>query len=108
MFFSTLSLRSWLTLATLILVSILGNILNIPLFLVLIFYGVILQLCIILQRYGMGWGIFAALISSSYTYFLWDHPYAILYLVAEILWLGWWLKKDKISIWFGMMPGIGE
>jgi len=89
------SLQLWLTLAALMLLSLLGNIFTLPLFFGVDFLWGSIAVIIILQRYGLGWGIFAALISSVYTYFLWQHPYGILYLLVETIWLGWWLKRNQ-------------
>ena len=44
---------------------------------------------------GMVPGVIVSLIASSYTYQLWNHPYAIVIFACEILWLGYFLKKKK-------------
>ncbi|PSR16457.1 hybrid sensor histidine kinase/response regulator [filamentous cyanobacterium CCP3] len=40
---------------------------------------------LVLSLYGARWGAIAALVTSSITYFLWNHPYAILTFSAEFL-----------------------
>ncbi|MGB3199523.1 MAG: ATP-binding protein [Nodosilinea sp.] len=40
---------------------------------------------LVLSLYGVRWGAIAATIAASYTYFLWNHPYAIATFLAEFL-----------------------
>ncbi|MBE9157658.1 response regulator [Nodosilinea sp. LEGE 06152] len=40
---------------------------------------------LVLSFYGMRWGAIAALTAASCTYFLWNHPYAIVTFAAEFL-----------------------
>ena len=47
---------------------------------------------------GLSWGIGVSLIASSYTYLLWNHPYAIVIFIAEILWIGFALRRGKKNI----------
>jgi PAS domain S-box-containing protein len=47
---------------------------------------------------GIGWGIGVSCIASSYTYQLWNHPYAIIIFMAEILWIGLALRRGKKNI----------
>ncbi len=44
---------------------------------------------------GAGAGVSVTVIASTYTYLLWNHPYAIIIFVAEALWLGLILRKRK-------------
>ena len=87
--------KKWFILAVLLIANILGNIYSIPLF-----FGVDLLLgsiatFIILQREGVIWGLIATLLASFYTYILWGHPYAIIFLMGETLWVGLILKYRR-------------
>jgi two-component system, cell cycle sensor histidine kinase and response regulator CckA len=41
-----------------------------------------------LQFFGIGRGILATAIIASYTYFLWNHPYAIVIMTLEVAFVG--------------------
>ncbi len=47
---------------------------------------------------GLWWGIGISIIASSYTYQLWNHPYAIFIFAVEILWIGIALRRGKKNI----------
>ncbi len=47
---------------------------------------------------GLWWGLGVSLIASSYTWLLWNHPYAIIIFIAEILWIGFALQKGKSNL----------
>jgi len=47
---------------------------------------------------GLGWGVAVALAASCYSYWLWNHPYAIIIFTAESLWLGIALKRGRQNI----------
>lgn len=88
-----LPLRSWLTIIFFVLISVLGNVYHLSLFFGIDFLFGSIAVLIILQCYGILWGGISALIASSYTYWLWGHPYGVLVLTGEALWLGWFLKR---------------
>ncbi|MCV6637100.1 ATP-binding protein [Candidatus Albibeggiatoa sp. nov. NOAA] len=93
-----LQMQSWhslLTLLFLFIAAILGNIYSFPLFFGIDFLFGSIAVIIILQRYGMLWGILASLAASLYTYFLWGHPYAIIFLLCETIWLGYFIQHSK-------------
>ena len=48
--------------------------------------------------YGLGFGVLAALIASSYTYFLWGHPYAVIIFSLEALFVGFFLQQGRRSL----------
>ncbi|HSF75717.1 MAG TPA: histidine kinase, partial [Microcoleus sp.] len=54
-----------------------------------------IAILIIAYYFGWGWGGLAGLIAGSYTYFLWNHPYATIILVIEALFVGFLCKKRK-------------
>jgi two-component system cell cycle sensor histidine kinase/response regulator CckA len=69
---------------TLISAGLVGNYLKYPIFLNIVFlFGSIFAM-LALQVFGLGRGILAAAIISSYTYVLWNHPYAILIMTTEV------------------------
>ncbi|MBW1783811.1 MAG: response regulator [Deltaproteobacteria bacterium] len=51
-----------------------------------------------LQVFGLGWGILAAAIISSYTYLNWNHPYAIMTMTAEMMIAGWLFSRRKVAL----------
>ncbi len=51
-----------------------------------------------LQFLGFRRGILAAAIIASYTYFLWNHPYALVILTAEVAAVGWLMNRRKIGM----------
>ena len=48
---------------------------------------------IAVSLYGIWWGAFCALIASSYTIILWQHPYALIIFVGEALFVGWRMRR---------------
>ena len=89
------------TASTLLALAVFGfsaNYLKLPIaFSVDFIFGSIFSI-IALRLFGTAPGIGVALIASSCTYLLWNHPYAIIILVAEILWLDAALKRNRSSI----------
>ena len=80
---------------TLIVVGLAGNYFSFSLFLNVDFlFGSIFAL-LALQFLGLGRGILAAAIIASYTYSLWNHPYAIIIMTAEVGVVGWQMKHKK-------------
>jgi signal transduction histidine kinase len=71
----------------------LGNLIRLPLGfnLAFIFGSISTLICTVL----LGWrfGLLSTLIASIYTYFLWNHPYAIAILGAETLWVSLALRR---------------
>jgi len=75
-----------------------GNYLNIQVaFSVDFIFGSIFSIFAVVIM-GMWWGIGVSIVVSSYTYLLWNHPYAIIIFTAEILWMGLALKRGKKNI----------
>ncbi len=78
--------------------GLLGNIFTLPIgFSVNFLFG---SIFVIISCYflGMGAGIITSLITSSYTYILWNHPYAILIFTAEIIWLTLQVQRKRKNI----------
>ena len=76
----------------------LGNYLSLPIaFSVTFIFGSIFAM-IAVAIMGIWWGVGVSIIASSYTYQLWNHPYAIIIFTAEILWIGLALRRGKKNI----------
>ncbi len=90
-----------ITLLTAGLLSLLGYLANMPAlpiaFSVSFIFGSIFSI-IALRLLGPWWGIAVALIASSYTIVLWNHPYALIIFTAEAAWIGWALKRGRNNI----------
>ena len=79
----------------LIILGYLGNFFKIHLFFGVDFlFGSIASL-IVVYLYGIRWGTLAALISSAHTYFLWNHPYAIIIFTLEATFVGVMLNRQR-------------
>ena len=48
-----------------------------------------IAILIIVSLYGIWWGAFSSLITSTYTIILWQHPYALIIFICEALFVGW-------------------
>lgn len=66
--------RSIAILTTLIVAGFVGNYFSLSLLLEMNFLFGGIAVLIVVNLYGPIWGILAALLASSYTYILWDHP----------------------------------
>lgn len=86
----------WLIL--LMIVGFLGNYFKIELFFGVDFLFGSITVLLILAVYGCFWGTIAAIISSSYTYILWGHPYAIIIFSCEALFIGSFLHRKRQNI----------
>ncbi len=51
-----------------------------------------------LQLFGYARGIVAAAVISSYTYFVWNHPYAVMTMTAEVAVVGWLIGRRKMNM----------
>ena len=75
-----------------------GNYFKFPVFLNTDFlFGGIFAL-LILQFFGVGRGVLAAAVIASYTYFLWNHPYAIVIMTLEVAVVGVLMGRRKIGM----------
>lgn len=90
--------RSPIFLVILIIAGYIGNSLSLSLFfgVDLIFGSIAVLLAIAL--YGITWGTIASIIAGSYTYVLWNHPYAAIVLVGEALFLGILLNRRSKNL----------
>ncbi len=75
-----------------------GNYFKYPIFLNIDFlFGSIFAL-LALQFFGLARGVAAACIIAGYTYIIWNHPYAIIIMTAEVLFVGWLMQRRKASM----------
>jgi PAS domain S-box-containing protein len=82
----------------LIVFGLAGNYFNYPLLHTVAFiFGSIFAM-LALQFFGLGRGVLAAAIISSYTYILWNHPYAIITMTAEVAAVGWLMGRRKMGM----------
>ena len=73
----------------LIAAGLAGNYFKCPIFLNIdILFGSIFAI-LALQFFGLGRGILAAALIASYTYIIWNHPYAIIIQTIEVMVVGW-------------------
>jgi signal transduction histidine kinase len=75
-----------------------GNYFKYPIFLNIDFlFGSIFAM-LALQFFGLGQGILAAAIIAGMTYILWNHPYAIIIMTAEVAVVGWLMRRRKMGL----------
>jgi len=66
----------------------LGNYFRLPLFFGVDFLFGSIFVLIATYSHGIRIGVIVSAIASTYTYFLWGHPYAVVLLILETLWVG--------------------
>ncbi|MFZ3082121.1 diguanylate cyclase domain-containing protein [Rhodoferax ferrireducens] len=89
---------SLLLFVLLVAAGLAGNYFSFPVFLNIDFlFGSVFAM-LALQYFGLGWGTLAAALIGSYTYFLWNHPYAIIILGAEALWVGVLMTRRRVGM----------
>jgi PAS domain S-box-containing protein len=87
-------------LCLLIAAGLAGNYFRFPIFYSIDFlFGGIFAL-LALQICGFGSGVLAAFVISLSTYFLWNHPYAIFIMTAEVAFVGALVRRKKFSLIF--------
>lgn len=75
-----------------------GNYLAMPIaFGVAFIFGSIFSVIAIVLL-GVGWGVLVSAIAASYTFFLWNHPYAVVIFAVETLWLGIALRRGRSNL----------
>jgi PAS domain S-box-containing protein len=87
-----------LLLALLIIAGYLGNYFKLTLFFGVDFLFGSIAVLIVVALYGSFWGTIAAIISSSYTYVLWGHPYAMIIFTCEAIFIGLFLRKKSQNL----------
>ena len=85
-------------LIALIAAGLAGNYCNFELFLNINFlFGSIFAM-LALQFFGPGRGIAAAAFIASYTWVLWNEPYAIVIMTAEVAFAGWLMARHRVGL----------
>lgn len=85
-------------LALLIAVAYAGNYFKFSLFFGVDFLFGSIAVLLVLQLFGVRWGTVAGIVASSYTYFLWNHPYAAVVLIFEAVFVGLLFRRKKQNI----------
>jgi PAS domain S-box-containing protein len=92
------NLRFLVVTLLLTLVGYASNYLSVPIvYSVTFIFGSLFSI-IALRAMGFWSGILTAFLASVYTYYLWNHPYAIIIFTAEIIWIGAALKRGKNNL----------
>ncbi|MEB3148537.1 MAG: hypothetical protein VKL60_05885, partial [Sphaerospermopsis sp.] len=94
----SLKRKQSLLLSLLIIAGYLGNYFKVTLFFGVDFLFGSIAVLLIVALYGNFWGTIAAIISSSYTYILWTHPYAMVIFTCEALFVGLFLRRKNQNI----------
>lgn len=82
----------------LVIAGLAGNYFKFPIFLNIDFlFGSIFAM-LALQFLGLGRGVLAAAIIAGYTYILWNHPYSIIIMAAEVAVVGWLMERRKLGM----------
>lgn len=84
----------------LILLGLLGNYCRLPLFLGVDFIFGSIAALLAARFYGAFWGGLAGAVIGSYTYILWNHPYAVIIFTVEAVMVGWLFQKKRQSLVF--------
>ena len=82
----------------LIVAGLAGNYFKFPIFLNIDFLFGSLFALLALQFFGLRWGILAAAPIAAYTYILWNHPYAIIIMTAEVAVVGTLMARRKMGL----------
>jgi PAS domain S-box-containing protein len=87
-----------LPIVLLIIAGYLGNYFNLTLFFGVDFLFGSIAVLIVVAIYGCFWGAIASIISSSYTYIIWSHPYAMIIFICEAIFIGLLLRKKSQNL----------
>jgi two-component sensor histidine kinase len=94
---SSEQLKQMLLLLALIAAGLVGNHFQFTIVNAKFVFGSIFAM-LALQYFGLGLGILAAVIISGYTYFLWNHPYAIITMTTEVAVVGYLMARHKMEM----------
>ncbi len=93
-----LNSKQILPLVLLIIAGYLGNYFKLTLFFGVDFLFGSIAVLIVVAIYGSFWGAIASIISSSHTYVLWGHPYAMIIFTCEAIFIGLFLRKKSQNL----------
>lgn len=88
--------RSVLAPLLLLALAYIGNLVNLSLFYGVDFLFGSIFVLILLKWYGLKWALVGSIIASSYTFLLWNHPYAMIIFICETIFIGV-LYRQKTS-----------
>ncbi|KAB0665446.1 hypothetical protein F6V25_10235 [Oryzomonas japonica] len=91
----TYSGKSLLLLVALIAAGFAGNFFSLRLFTGFNFLFGSIAVLLVVRLFGTRWGLVAGLAASAWTVPLYGHPYAVIWLCGEPLFVGWLLHKGK-------------
>ncbi|HEY9618847.1 MAG TPA: ATP-binding protein [Crinalium sp.] len=91
-------IRAVLGMILLIIAGWLGNYFSWSFFFHLDFLFGTIAVWLVLGLYGQRWCIPAVILASSYTYFLWKHPYAIIIFTCEALFVSWLFRRSRQNL----------
>jgi len=94
----SLTQRTYGTFILLSLLSFLGNYFVLPLLPGVNFLFGSIGILLIIYLFGTLWGTTVAFLSSIYTVFLWGHPFGILVLTLEALFIGMTWRNDRHNL----------
>ncbi|MTJ53958.1 PAS domain S-box protein [Anabaena sp. UHCC 0253] len=94
----SLNPKEILLLILLIIAGYLGNYFKLTLFFGVDFLFGSIAVLIIVAIYGSVWGTIASIISSSFTWVLWGHPYAMIIFICESIFVGLFLRKQSQNL----------
>lgn len=94
----TYTRRAIILLAALIGAGLAGNICALGLFTGFSYLFGSIAVLLVVCLFGPWWGLLAALVASSWTMVLFGHPYAMVWLCAEPLFVGWLLHRGRTRI----------
>lgn len=80
--------QSYIILALLAVLSILGNYFSLPLFFGVKFIFGSIAVLLVIHLFGVKWAVTIALLTNSHTFFLWEQPFNILIYSLEALFIG--------------------
>ncbi|WP_168642800.1 cache domain-containing protein [Dolichospermum sp. UHCC 0259] len=87
-----------LFLLLLIIAGYLGNYFKLTLFFGVDFLFGSIAVLIVVAIYGPFWGAIASIISSSHTFILWGHPYAMIIFTCEAIFVGLFIRKKSQNL----------
>ncbi|WP_159441197.1 response regulator [Desulfopila aestuarii] len=88
---------SYFLLALLIVSSLVANIIAPRLFMGFNYLLGSIPVLLVLRLYGTGWGLLTGIIAASWTYVLFGHPYAMVWLTAEPLFIGIVINRTRLN-----------
>lgn len=87
--------KTFILLVLLLMAAFAGNFFSYPVFIGFSYLFGSIAVLLVVYLYGIRWGLVAGVLASSWTVVLFGHPYAMIWLCGEPLFVGWLLKKGK-------------